>query len=319
MGDEENVAPTEESNLAAAKLQAKVRGHQERMNPTKPPLKTAEGRGGGSAGAPPPNGGAMVSSSDGAEEEEWPPYCDPEYIMPETLEVLLRGPGGEQRGVVTVEVSKCTQRKAYLGGYRHKKSGKVYHHASCQSAEYGLLPQRKNVECLRNRDTQTYETKTRSVQSNREYGTQMKREDLLMDDGADKVVASRRYFTSTQLLELKRQKTQVLQCYWRGYLARRRTWGIRMRLYESQMAEESHASESSAAAARKRMYEVERRINPRSAQDFELLYNELEAWRAKDHQGFKLLVVVYLRGRRLDVRGATTWIDCGPMNGRSAP
>jgi hypothetical protein len=120
------------------------------------------------------------------------------------------------------------------------------------------------------------------VQSNREYGTQMKREDLLMDDRGDVVRASRRYFTAAQLLELKRQKTQVLQCFWRGYLARRRTWGIRQRLYDAQVAEERGADEAGRAASRRRQFEVERRINPRSAKDFELLYNELEAWRAKE-------------------------------------
>ena len=269
-----NVEPSEETNLAASKLQASIRGHQERANPTKPPLKA-------SAAAPGSAGGAPVIVQNDA-DEQWPPYADPEYVMPETIEVLVLGPDGEERAVVTVDVAKCTTRKPYLGGYRHKKTGKVYHHASCQSAEFGLLPQRKNVECLRNRDTQTYETKTRSVQSNREYGTQMKREDLLMDDRGDVVRASRRYFTAAQLLELKRQKTQVLQCFWRGYLARRRTWGIRQRLYDAQVAEERGADEAGRAASRRRQFEVERRINPRSAKDFELLYNELEAWRAKE-------------------------------------
>ncbi|KAH8094065.1 hypothetical protein JL720_4054 [Aureococcus anophagefferens] len=273
MGDE-NVEPSEETNLAASKLQASIRGHQERANPTKPPLKA-------SAAAPGSAGGAPVIVQNDA-DEQWPPYADPEYVMPETIEVLVLGPDGEERAVVTVDVAKCTTRKPYLGGYRHKKTGKVYHHASCQSAEFGLLPQRKNVECLRNRDTQTYETKTRSAQSNREYGTQMKREDLLMDDRGDVVRASRRYFTAAQLLELKRQKTQVLQCFWRGYLARRRTWGIRQRLYDAQVAEERGADEAGRAASRRRQFEVERRINPRSAKDFELLYNELEAWRAKE-------------------------------------
>lgn len=273
MGDE-NVEPSEETNLAASKLQASIRGHQERANPTKPPLKA-------SAAAPGSAGGAPVIVQNDA-DEQWPPYADPEYVMPETIEVLVLGPDGKERAVVTVDVAKCTTRKPYLGGYRHKKTGKVYHHASCQSAEFGLLPQRKNVECLRNRDTQTYETKTRSAQSNREYGTQMKREDLLMDDRGDVVRASRRYFTAAQLLELKRQKTQVLQCFWRGYLARRRTWGIRQRLYDAQVAEERGADEAGRAASRRRQFEVERRINPRSAKDFELLYNELEAWRAKE-------------------------------------
>ncbi|KAK7253715.1 smoothened signaling pathway protein [Aureococcus anophagefferens] len=219
MGDE-NVEPSEETNLAASKLQASIRGHQERANPTKPPLKA-------SAAAPGSAGGAPVIVQNDA-DEQWPPYADPEYVMPETIEVLVLGPDGKERASSTVGVAKCTTRKPYLGGYRHKKTGKVYHHASCQSAEFGLLPQRKN------------------------------------------------------LLELKRQKPQVLQCFWRGYLARRRTWGIRQRLYDAQVAEERGADEAGRAASRRRQFEVERRINPRSAKDFELLYNELEAWRAKE-------------------------------------
>lgn len=277
-----------EQDRMAARLQANVRGHQERKNPTKPPLKAVKPT---IVAAPVAtvSGGELGGSPFDAEYDQWPPYADPEYTMPETIEVLVRGPSGEERNVLTVEVTKCEARKPYLGGYRHKKSGKVFHHANCQSVEYGLVPRRKNVEGLRNRDTQTYETKTRSVQSYREYGTQMKRADLLMDDETDVGKTSRRYFSASQLLELKRQKTLVLQCYWRGYLARRRTWGIRQRLYDAQLAEEASADDGAAAAARRRQFEVERRINPRSAKDFELLYNELEAWRAKEMERVRAL------------------------------
>ena len=127
-----------------------------------------------------------------------------------------------------------------------------------------------------------YETKTRSCQSYREYGTQMKRVDLVMDDGGDVEIVSKRYFTASQMLELQRQKTLAIQRYWRGYLARRRTWGIRQRLYERQLAEEQSSHDTLLKQERRRQFEVERRVNPRSCKDFALLYNELEAWRAHE-------------------------------------
>ncbi|CAM9228018.1 unnamed protein product, partial [Phaeothamnion confervicola] len=72
--------------------------------------------------------------------EVWPPYCDPAYRMPDLLhiEVVVDGEirafavevvrdrcggGGESSGGV-----RCVP-KAYLGGYRHRSNGKLYHHA----------------------------------------------------------------------------------------------------------------------------------------------------------------------------------------------
>ncbi|KAJ8611321.1 hypothetical protein CTAYLR_006611 [Chrysophaeum taylorii] len=205
-----------------------------------------------------------------------PSYCDRSYQMGEGLDVV-----GENIGSV-VHVEKERAAKPYLGGYRHKKTGVVYHHASSQSVEHSLIPPRKNVEWLRNRDAQTYETKTRSAQSYREFGTQMAREDLHMDHAGDRELESRNYFTSGQLLDLKKQKSLVIQCYWRGYMARRRSRGIRQRLSERRRAEKEAAEIAAAERERHKQHEVERRVNPRSRKDFELLYNELEEWRCKE-------------------------------------
>ena len=125
-------------------------------------------------------------------------------------------------------------------GYRHKKTGQRYHHATTQTPA-GL--DRRNGwadgdrERKAHRDTQTYETKTRSQMTGREYGTQMKRNDLLMDDSDDREKIARPYFSSSQLDELKRKKTLIIQCYWRGYVARKRTWNIREALYQDFIAE----------------------------------------------------------------------------------
>lgn len=74
----------------------------------------------------------------------------------------------------------------------------------------------------------------------------------------------------------------VIQCYWRGYVARKRTWAIREGLFEKQQREEAASSGLAAKKERQRKFEVERRINPRTVRDFELLYNELETWRQRE-------------------------------------
>ena len=123
---------------------------------------------------------------------------------------------------------------------------------------------------------------------------------VLIDETDDKPVAVKRYFTAAQLAELRRQKTLVLQCYWRGFCARRRTWAIRQRLYDARVARESGDADGEDAKTRRRRREVERRVNPRTQQDFELLYNELDAWRAKE------MAVATGAGARADVLARET-------------
>jgi len=133
--------------------------------------------------------------------------------------------------------------KPYVGGYRHKKTGLLYHHAGSQTA--AGMDRRDgwvNPESKSHRDTQTYETKTRSIMTGREMGTQMARKDVLLDESRDLVLSSKPYFTGAQLEHLKRSKALVLQCYWRGFVARKRCWAIREALYNQFVAEEQALS-----------------------------------------------------------------------------
>jgi len=182
-----------------------------------------------------------------------------------------------------VAVDKATAPKTYLGGYRHKQTGAVFHHASSQTPA-GLENTRgwKDPERKNHRDTQTYEVKTRSQMTTREHGTQMKRNDLYMDDANDVLKDSRPYFSALQLDELKRRKTLVIQCYYRGYLARKRTWEIREQLYQQFLNDQQRAEQQREERERKRQHEIERRAHPKSPKDFELLYNELEDWVQKE-------------------------------------
>ena len=103
-------------------------------------------------------GPAEIDDAPIPEVAEWPPYCDPGYVMPEQFEVM----GNDD--VLTISVTKFKGPKPYYGGYRHRKTGRIYHHAGTQSEKRGLIPEPRDVDRLKHRDTQTYEVKTRSVQ-----------------------------------------------------------------------------------------------------------------------------------------------------------
>ena len=175
-----------------------------------------------------------------------------------------------------VRIVKENNRKLYLGGYRSRKTGLVYHHGSTQTlrevVEY-TGPEKFTREC------QTAIEVTRSVQTKRENGTQMKRKDIYIDDKNDKELMPKEYFTSAQLHDLKVRKTIIMQCFWRGYVARCRAYGLRKRQEDRRRAIEEEEEKQRIAAQKKHEREVERRMNPTSMEDFEVLYNELETWR----------------------------------------
>jgi hypothetical protein len=169
--------------------------------------------------------------------------------------------------------------KLYLGGYRHKKTGFLYHHASTNTVS---KIERKdfwvNGENRSHRETQTYILKTRSMMTGREFGTQMERKDLLLDDSNDREIISKPYFSATQLNELKSRTILIIQCYWRGYVARKKTWLIREAHYNAYVNFRENQEKSKKELEEIKKQDIERRIHPKTVKDFELLYSELESW-----------------------------------------
>ncbi|GMH67140.1 hypothetical protein TrST_g14098 [Triparma strigata] len=215
-------------------------------------------------------------------EPAFPAYADPSYVMPNEISVSAQLDDGT-KSTFNVTIEKLPQEavKPYYGGYRHKHTGVTYHHSAAQTERVAKVY--KDVSNLRNRDTQTYSVITKSTQLVREAGTQMKRKDLHLDESGNVSIEAKPYFSSNQLLELQRQKTLTIQCYWRGYIARKLAWARRDQIYQAHLArikaKEDVVKENSAKQKR----EIERRMNPKSVKDFEILFNELETWRQTEH------------------------------------
>jgi hypothetical protein len=73
-----------------------------------------------------------------------------------------------------------------------------------------------------------------------------------------------------------------MQRYARGYLARRHARALRAHRDDMLAFKERERLAAEEAAETWRKREIERRMHPRTAADFEILYNELEAWRLQE-------------------------------------
>lgn len=221
----------------------------------------------------------------------WPSYCNPTYIMPEEIEVKVSLNTGDY--FFPVKIVKSEDMKSYLGGYRNKKSGAVYHHASTQTPtdpNKGI----RDASNLKTRDTQTTETRTLSLQTIREAGTQMEREDVRISTRRDTVKISRRYITADQVMTEKKVKSVVIQRYWRGYLARQRANGIRSRNIERDERIARQKEEEINRQNKQHEENMRRRLQPKTNADFEILYNELDAWRRAEITKIKVRGMVAL-------------------------
>lgn len=98
-----------------------------------------------------------------------------------------------------ISVVRDSGSKEYLGGYRHKRDGTVFHNACSQTqpAKEEELPKPKKDRFCR--EAQTVDMKVRGTQSKREFGTQMPRPNLLLDTSKDRVVSVGSYFSATEL------------------------------------------------------------------------------------------------------------------------
>lgn len=219
-----------------------------------------------------------VSSSMQDESPElWPEYCNPAYRMPDEIEVKVSLASGDYYFPVLVEKSQAGAKK-YLGGFRNRVTGRIYHHSTTQTPTENKQ-QLKDVSKLRTRETQTYQERSLSVQPYRESGTQMGRIDLVLDNKRDVELAPRVYFTSEQLHALKVDKTVFIQRCWRGYMARCRAHRIRQSNISFQLRQRQDNEALLKLLADRRDADMQRRLHPQCNEDFAILYSELDEWR----------------------------------------
>merc|ERR1719265_1790905 len=106
---------------------------------------------------------------------------------------------------------------------------------------------------------------------------------LYIDTNNDVLLTPRRpYFSSADKSAMVLEKSVIIQCHARGMFARRRARQLRKEKHERLEFEAKEAERRQLEADLRHKREVERRMHPRTFEDFNVLYKELEAWRLSE-------------------------------------
>jgi hypothetical protein len=109
---------------------------------------------------------------------------------------------------IVVEIERNNFRKPYLGGVRHRMTGKEFHHASAQT----LPPQRPDRGIIRYcRDTQTIQARHRVIQTTNEQSTQMSKPGYYVSTENDHLITPHRYQTAEEKFEILTKKVRKIK------------------------------------------------------------------------------------------------------------
>ncbi|XP_076863418.1 solute carrier family 13 member 1 isoform X2 [Brachyhypopomus gauderio] len=198
-----------------------------------------------------------------------------ECVMPDVITVRVQRDKDTFQDVV-VEIERATQKKAFLGGYRHKLTKTEYHHAAVQT-----MARRRPDKVVENfsRDTQTVLVKSQAQQCNINTCTQMTKIGCYMSNMKDKLITPGIYITADEYHSRRLKAIITIQTYTRRWQAKKITAQLRLdkELYVAWAeTEERRKIEEKEEQIRS---EYQRRMNPEKKEDFALLYNALESWR----------------------------------------
>lgn len=182
--------------------------------------------------------------------------------------------------LISSDLSAWTN-KSYIGGFRHKATKAEYFHAQTQT----ITAQEKKAKASAvkyHRDTQTKFYKNRLNQAKEEASTQMDKPGCHISTIGDKYIVPRRYVTADEHEAMVLRKIIAIQCFVRKCFAIRVVRKMRSEKEERRRAVAEKERRRKELAEKKRKKELDSRLHPRTAKDFEILYNGLENWRKQE-------------------------------------
>jgi len=109
-----------------------------------------------------------------------------------------------------------------------------------------------------------------------------------MDTRNDKIITpNKNYFSSKMWAKEREDTTLYIQCRVRAWFARKRAYNLRKTRDDKDAELRERQQELQIEEEKKRKVEIERRMHPKKAGDFDILYNELEAWRLNETKKVK--------------------------------
>ena len=177
-----------------------------------------------------------------------------------------------------IVVTRSIIKRTFMGGFRDKRTGVIY----LNSATQIFIPKkRQNNENKITRDTQTH-GRTKTCQTQRDGWTQMQRRDLLLSTQFDRVIYAKPYFSAEKVLNIQIQKAIKIQTQFRAWKARRTSEflkSVKLKREEKLYKEEEERQLIKQLQINK---DKNRRTHPRTKDDFQLLYSDIEAWRKQE-------------------------------------
>lgn len=186
----------------------------------------------------------------------------------------------------------------FIGGFKHKDTGTTYHHAKVQTASKKwspstmTLPDGSTVDVEQNsRETQTVFLKTRVTQTFRDSSTQMTSPGTCYVSTAnDKFIKAKPYITAEEFHKKRLDAVVLLQSHYRRVQAEKLVAGIRKDKQTRLEYERNQFSQRELAKEARLRHELERRLHPKSAADFEMLFTALEKWRVEEENKIKSIL-----------------------------
>lgn len=111
---------------------------------------------------------------------------------------------------------------------------------------------------------------------------------LYMDTRKDKIITpNKNYFSSRMWAKEREDTTLYIQCRVRAWFSRKRAYQLRKIRDDKDAELKRRQNELQQEEEQKRKIEIERRMHPKKPKDFDILYNELEAWRLNETKKVK--------------------------------
>ncbi|XP_054029756.1 IQ and ubiquitin-like domain-containing protein [Dryobates pubescens] len=201
-----------------------------------------------------------------------------DYHMPDVITVRVQRDSASLQDVV-VKIERPAYHKPFLGGFKNRITGVEFHNAGSQTIP--KTPPDKGIQVFC-RETQTFFEKNKPQQTKNTTSTQMTKIGLYVSNTTDKVISPGKYLTAEEYHKRRLEAVIVLQTYFRRWHAINVVQNLR-ELKRLRLAWEAQEElQRKQAKEEKLRREYERRLNPKTKEDFELLYHAVELWRQEE-------------------------------------
>ncbi|XP_051651423.1 IQ and ubiquitin-like domain-containing protein isoform X2 [Manacus candei] len=197
-----------------------------------------------------------------------------DYHMPDVITVRVQTDSDSFQEVV-VKIERPTYNKPFLGGFRSMRTGVEFHNAGSQTRCKKRPNKGTQSFC---RETQTVWEKNKPLQTRNTTSTQMTKIGLYVSNMTDKLISPGKYFTAEEYHKRRLEAVIVLQKYFRRWHAINVVQNLREQKRLRLLWEADEELRKKNEKEEKLRKEYERKLNPKTKEDFELLYHDLELW-----------------------------------------